>query len=304
MRRKNAKKKNRRCAMWRKIIRLPAIIPCREFKRIKNKEDITLYLGHLSWKKAKQLIGKNTIAAMPIGCVEPHGNVGPLGSDYLIADEMAKRLEEKFPQDLLMLPSLPYGNSPNVVSFPGAIDIDSKILIPFLDSIVKGVMNTGVKKFIFVNGHGGNDYALDQVCFKIYDAGGIGAYLNWWSIAEAMHPDRHYGHGAGAECSLVMGANPALVDKSLDEPWQPCHPSPALISKSSRTVLFKGIPVNMIRDAKDANTDCSWRNPGDEVEKASKEWGDDLYGEFIAFFSDFVEELKKLDPIIFRRPAK
>ena len=51
-----------------------------------------MYLAGLSWKKAERLLSDGTIAVMPLGSIEEHGPIGPLGTDYLIPEESEREI--------------------------------------------------------------------------------------------------------------------------------------------------------------------------------------------------------------------
>ena len=99
-----------------------------------------MYLAGLSWKKAERLLSDGTIAVMPLGSVEEHGPIGPLGTDYLIPEEFARRIEASFPNDVVVLPAMPYGYAPTLTSFPGTIDIGIETLTAVLNGIATGML--------------------------------------------------------------------------------------------------------------------------------------------------------------------
>ena len=57
-----------------------------------------MYLASLSWTKAKEIEGEGVVAVLPLGSLEEHGPVGPLGTDYIIPEAMAARLEASMPE--------------------------------------------------------------------------------------------------------------------------------------------------------------------------------------------------------------
>ncbi|MGL5780362.1 creatininase family protein [Cetobacterium sp.] len=72
-----------------------------------------------------------------------------------------------------------------------------------LNSIVDSLLNSGLKKFIFVNGHGGNISAIDQVGLDTFEKGGLVATIDWWNLAKLLNLDYDDGHGDIQETSTV-----------------------------------------------------------------------------------------------------
>ena len=111
-----------------------------------NKGDGMMNFASLSWKKAENL-GDKYLAVIPLGSVEAHGPVGPLGTDFMIPSAISEELERRMPDRVLLLPPLPYGCSPFLAGFPGTIDIGFESLLNVLKGIADGIMRCGVKKW-------------------------------------------------------------------------------------------------------------------------------------------------------------
>ena len=119
---------------------------------------------------------KGKIGLLPIGSIEQHGPHLPLGTDGIIAEWIAERVEEAFKEDVLLYPTLYYGCSKEHFGFP-FISIGYVNMINFLLDVVRSSKDAGLSSLIIVNGHGGNESVLDIVrreinmsddCFKLY----------------------------------------------------------------------------------------------------------------------------------------
>ena len=110
-------------------------------------------ISNVPAKEAMELLKKEPVAMIAIGSVEYHGAQAPLGTDYIIPDYIVNKLSER--EDVLALPPIPYGNCQSIKDFPGTINIGTDNLIRIMNSIVDSLLQHGVKRFIFVNGHGG-----------------------------------------------------------------------------------------------------------------------------------------------------
>ena len=65
---------------------------------------------------------KTNVAVMVIGALEAHGEHGPLGTDSLLPDHLAKAVAEKTKS--LVLPTIPFGDSWYFNQFNGTISIE------------------------------------------------------------------------------------------------------------------------------------------------------------------------------------
>lgn len=110
-------------------------------------------------------IKKAKIALIPIGSTEQHGPHLPMGTDSIIAEEIAKRIEKEFQKDLIIFPTIYYGCSLEHRGFPyfGVNYVNFANYILDLISTVKEYF----KVAIILNGHGGNESILDVIMRQV-----------------------------------------------------------------------------------------------------------------------------------------
>lgn len=65
----------------------------------------------------------------------------------------------------------------------------------------------GFRKFIILNGHGGNCKAIEQVGMELHKKGAWLACLNWWLMAGELRPEWKGGHGGVEETAGIMGVD-------------------------------------------------------------------------------------------------
>ena len=94
-------------------------------------------------------------AILPIGSIEQHGPHLPLGTDFVIAQEIGKKIAEKL-GDCYLLPALPYSNSQEHLGFSGTVSLRPPTLAKIIRDIVLSLYLHGIKKVIIISGHGGN----------------------------------------------------------------------------------------------------------------------------------------------------
>ena len=162
-------------------------------------------LANITWPQAQAYFKENDMVLIGIGSIECHGRHMPLGTDTLIPDHLLEMIEEK--SDVLIAPTIPYGACQSLSPYPGTIDIDGDILYQFFRQIMLSLYRHGARKFVILNGHGGNMKTIERLGLEFEDKGCLVAMLNWWLMAWDMNPAWKGGHG-GADAGIV----PSFVD--------------------------------------------------------------------------------------------
>ena len=118
------------------------------------------YIPYMNWVDIKEKIdsGINTIV-LPMGATEQHGRHAPLGTDSFIALEMSVRIAQII--NALVAPTLTIGYSPQHMSFSGSMTLSVDTFRRLVSEMVESLMKHRLKKFIFLNAHGGNSSPTD-----------------------------------------------------------------------------------------------------------------------------------------------
>jgi len=146
-------------------------------------------------------------AILPIGSIEQHGPHLPLGTDWIIVQEIAKRLAEKL-GNCYLLPAIPYSNSQEHLGFCGTVSIRPSTLAKMIRDIVLSLYLHNIKKIIIISGHGGNwiikptirELNLEYPDLKVIHGGPMGE----------RPLDIHAGN---SETSCILYINEELVKK-------------------------------------------------------------------------------------------
>src|SRR5699024_7599556 len=121
----------------------------------------------------------------------------------------------------LVLPVLPFGQVWSLKDFPGSINISNDSLISVLVDVGESLHKQGVKKFIFVNGHLGNNTALKQASrvlyescpkLKVYNLFYPGMYELADEVRESKSAHGSYFHACEIETSYMLYLAPERVD--------------------------------------------------------------------------------------------
>ena len=250
-----------------------------------------MYLAHLNWQQAKRAFAKDDLVAIiPIGSTEQHGPVGPLGTDFLIPDYFAKQIEKR--TEVLIVPTVPFGIATHHVEFSGTIDIGFDGLYAVIKGIVDGLSRHGVKKFVFLNGHGGNTPALDKVALEANKKGCLCAQIDWWSLAPMLNSAWKGGHGDGQEVSMIMAIDENLINKDDLMETKVNHLSDKLKNIHLNAVDFKGATIKVIRSVDKVVNSGGYG--GSDSYSANKQWGEEMKVALLDYIVDFVNEFKSV----------
>ena len=142
-------------------------------------------LQDMSWMEAEEAFKRVDTAIVPVGTLHAHGPI-PIGIDARsvekLADEVGKRT------GLIVLPVLAYGENDKMKHYPGTITIDQHLIEAVYTEICRSLHRNGVRKVIFLNGHGGNHDPLLRAGRTARGLGMLVAIVEWGSIEKALMP--------------------------------------------------------------------------------------------------------------------
>ncbi len=176
-------------------------------------------LLRITMREVKEYLKKNNTVIIPIGATEEHSDALPLGTDTITAESMAIEVGKK--TNRAVAPTINVGNCHSVTySFVGTMSLSPKTLTAVIEDYLKSLYKHGFRKFLFVNGHGGNiapiRCAIDNVA-PIFKNSRF-AIGSWWRFAELETLYDNSGHAGRGEVSMIMFLTPKLVhEKWLTE---------------------------------------------------------------------------------------
>lgn len=176
-----------------------------------------MFLARLTWPQARDYFASNDIVLIGVGSIECHGRHNPLGTDTMAPDRLGQLVDERAPE-LLIAPTMPYGATDDLMGFPGTVSLGVEGLTRAMTSICDSLYSYGARRFVFVNGHGGNVKSLGCVCMELNRRGCLAALFNWWRIAPQLDPAWGGGHGDGMETSANLAIDPESVDMAACAP--------------------------------------------------------------------------------------
>ena len=169
-----------------------------------------------------------TIAILPLGAHEYHGPHLPLDTDTLIAEGIAERLQAALDRDpdVLFLETDPIGYSIEHSDRPGTRSLAFNEAIENWLDIADNLAQSGIRKLILLNAHGGNSPLLTivateaRVRFKMFCV--VTSWTRFGVPDGVIAPeDKAIDiHGGAIETSVMLALHPDLVEmgKARDYP--------------------------------------------------------------------------------------
>ncbi|MDD2494435.1 MAG: creatininase family protein [Tissierellia bacterium] len=245
-------------------------------------------LQKITWKQARNYFNKNDIVIIGIGSCECHGTHLPLGTDALVPDYIIDLIEEKI--DVLIAPTLPYGSCDYFSEFPGTITLGNECLYQILIHITNSLFQAGARKFVIINGHGGNIPAIEMTAYEMSKKGVLTAIMNWWQMAGQFNAEWSGGHAGGQETAAIMVIDEKLIDWQALYDFDITDVNEEIKATGLKTVNFKNIEVIIPRNIADIS-DNGWIGH-DHPDIASMEWGNEMLNTISDYIVQFIESFK------------
>jgi len=231
----------------------------------------TVFLGEMTNPEVEAFLRDHTTVIVPTGSTEQHGPHGPLLTDVLVPQEVARRIAPRV--GALVAPTINYALSYPHIGFAGVVHLRIPTFMALVEDLCASLATIGFTRIVFLNGHYDNTYAIAYACANAAGrmAPGVHAFpINYW---DGMTPaqaaeffDANTGlHANRSETSAVLAINPALVD--MDRANAEMPPFPAVSSPAAvHTAFFFSAPGSVHR----ATRSGTW---GD-ARKATAEFGE------------------------------
>jgi creatinine amidohydrolase len=180
------------------------------------------YFPYLTWTDIATLPNKaKTIIIQPLGSIEQHGPHLPLIVDAAIAEGVLGRALQSLAADIpaYVLPTLYYGKSNEHWGFPGVISLSAATLLQTLKEIGTSLYQSGFRKWILLNSHGGQIQVLEIAARDIHQSHPdlqIFPFFTWrmpHCAGDLLTPEEmtHGIHAGDAETSVMMALLPEWV---------------------------------------------------------------------------------------------
>src|SRR4051812_21314538 len=216
----------------------------------------TVFLGEMTNPQVEAFLKSDHTVVVPTGATEQHGPHGPLLTDVLIPQEVARRAAPAI--GAVVAPPINYALSYPHVGFIGLVHIRLPTFMALVEDLCESFAAIGFKRIVFLNGHYDNTYAIAYACANAAKKlpSGVKAFpVNYWDGMTADETAEFFTmktglHANQAETSAVLAINPALVDMDRANVEFPPFPEFTVNSGAVHTAFFFSSPGSVYRATK------------------------------------------------------
>ncbi|MBY4891202.1 creatininase family protein [Rhodobacteraceae bacterium N5(2021)] len=190
-------------------------------------------VSNMNWRDVEAAVARDPRCILPIGSTEQHAQLS-LCVDSILAERVAAEAAD--PLGVPVFPVMPYGLAPYFTAYPGTISLRVETLLAVVRDVVGSLAQSGFRRVLIVNGHGGNNPvgALAQELMAEHDGLSV-KFHNWWNApqtwAKAQETDVTASHANWMEnfpwTRLAHAAAPAgdkpMVDMDLMKASSPAQ---------------------------------------------------------------------------------
>lgn len=241
-------------------------------------------IGETNWQTVKKT--DYQIVVLPWGATEAHNYHLPYATDNFqneyVADKAAEIAWNRGTR-AAVLPNVPFGVNTGQLDLPLTINLNPSTQQLILNDVAGTVYRQGYRKFVILNGHGGNDFKqmIRELQARYSDM--MLFQLNWYLAAPWKEYFEDTGEHAGeSETSAMMIIRPDLI-----------APLETAGEGKNKKLIFKGRQEGWLwapRPWSIVSSDTGIGNP----KRATKEKGERYLDDCIRKIADFFVELAKV----------
>jgi len=136
-------------------------------------------ISDMNWMQVEEYLQHDDRAVLPLGSTEQHSHLR-LTVDCILPERVAAEAAE--PLGVPVFPVVVYGVTPYFRAFPGSISLRVETHLHVVRDILDSMANSGFRRILIVNGHGGNgavqqyaqEWAADHAHCRVI-------FYNWWN---------------------------------------------------------------------------------------------------------------------------
>lgn len=240
----------------------------------------------------------DAVVVIPLGSTELEGTHLPLGADTIVADGIAQRLSSE--PSVLIGPTLPIGYSKWFLPFAGTISLETETLIRVLTEYVESLMSAGIKRFVFLNAHKGNNASIEATARRLIAGQAVRiGMLSLWKLAHDLCAvkdqavaEGRFTHAGEIMTSTVMALAPKTVVEDrvrADTVKSPPNSAFKVINSLGETEFLDSVQI-IFQDIRDVTDSGTLGDPS----AASVEKGAAMVDRITEYARAFLREFRKL----------
>src|SRR3954471_11436300 len=111
----------------------------------------TVFLGEMTSPEVEAFLRDHDTVIVPTGSTEQHGSQGPLLTDALIPNEVARRIATEV--GALVAPPINYSLSYPHIGFTGVVHVRIPTFMALIEDLCASLSAIGFRRIVFLNGH-------------------------------------------------------------------------------------------------------------------------------------------------------
>lgn len=139
-------------------------------------------IADMNWMQVEAYLAHDDRAVLPIGSTEQHAYLS-LEVDSILSERVAVDAAE--PLGIPVFPALPFGFTPYFRAYPGTVSLRLDTFLAVVRDVLDSLYRSGFRRFLIVNGHGGNlpaaaaagEWAADRPGARV-------RFHNWWNAPQ------------------------------------------------------------------------------------------------------------------------
>ena len=136
-------------------------------------------IAEAHWQQIETYLETDDRCILPLGSTEQHGPLS-LAVDAILAEKVATDAAE--PLGVPVFPPMNYGLCPYFAAYPGSVTLRTETLLAVVRDILDSLRETGFRRVLIVNGHGGNAPAAATALDAMRDHPEMSVrFHNWWN---------------------------------------------------------------------------------------------------------------------------
>lgn len=203
----------------------------------------------MTWREIAKARDAGSVVLVPAGTVETQGIHTAIGYEHIVPQRLAAAVAER--TNAIVTPVLPFGFSPDYVTYPGTISLRPETLGAYYEDVLRSIASHGFTHILVLVGHNPNAPYLYAAGYKLLAEMGVRiAWVNPLNVADKLLKEvspnyaEAKGHGADPGISLGEYLEPGSTDFTDLEPNRPAKEFVGF-PLSAKTPQYGGFPLSM-----------------------------------------------------------
>lgn len=141
-------------------------------------------ISEMNWLQVEEYLKRDDRVVVPLGSTEEHAYLS-LAVDNILAERVSAEAAE--PLGIPVFPTLNYGLTPYFMAYPGTVSLKLDTYVRVLQDVLDSLAQTGFRRVLFVNGHGGNSSGQGVLQEWMNRNAGVQVrWHNWWNAPRTL----------------------------------------------------------------------------------------------------------------------